>query len=909
MRASDARFRSRSVKAAALALLAALTLTATAAPPQDTHRARLDAVFAQMRAREYDAALAKLQPLIADIAATQDRALLAEALRQQGVALFSRARYPEAWASYERTIEAARAAGDERLEARAIWHMAQVRKNQGRYPEALKLNADARVRFSSIGDASYEMRAWMLEGALLDLTGEHRPALASYRRALAMQNENEQNYGLIHSEMAISHKRLGEYEQARTLILRALEINRRIGFRNGEANALHQLAVLTAELGDYDRALALSEDSLAMVRELRDRRGEVYVLGTLGALRWQREDAARATAAFERQLELARELGISQPQVTALEGLGTIALAAGDYPAARKRFDQALTIERASEGGDEGALLVALAGVELRDSGAPSAQRLASRALDLGRADQDPEIEWQARLVLGRAARASRDPNAALDHLRAGVDVVNSVRGSVLTDTGKVGYLDVRQDLFHELAGTLMQASRAMEALEAAESARGRAFSDLLASKARKSDAAERPLFAQLRETEALLRAQAASRPADPVLQAELTQTRAATLAKLDAQLTALREERRELASLVVAEPVSAAEIRATAARLRATIVEYLVTQERLYIWVVQPSGKLFATDVPVDRARLRETVGDLHRQLNGLDAAALRDPAPVRALLRQLHRWTVDPVAAHLPRASDAHVVVVPHDVLLLVPFAALEDAGGHPLVARHTLLAAPSIATLRYTANKKRGTTRLQGAKLLALADPVSPSDAAMAPLPGARAEVRGISRHFAPQRRLTLEGAEATEANAKQLSMDKTILHFAVHGLVRDDRPWDSALLLSPGAGEDGWLRVSELFDLELAADLVVLSGCSTGSGKLSGDGILGLGRAFIYAGTPSVLVSQWDVSDVSTAYLMERFYAELAAGDSKAHALRAAQIATRKRYAHPALWAAFVLVGEP
>ena len=159
---------------------------------------------------------------------------------------------------------------------------------------------------------------------------------------------------------------------------------------------------------------------------------------------------------------------------------------------------------------------------------------------------------------------------------------MNSVRGSVQTDTGKVGYLDIRQDLFHELAGALMQESRAMEALEAAEAARGRAFSDLLASKARQTDAVAHPLLAQMRETEAMLRAQADSRADDPLQQAELTRTRAAMLAKLDAQLTALRGELRELASLVVAEPVSAAEIRATAARLRATIVEYLVTQDRL---------------------------------------------------------------------------------------------------------------------------------------------------------------------------------------------------------------------------------------------------------------------------------------------------------------------------------------
>jgi CHAT domain-containing protein len=134
-------------------------------------------------------------------------------------------------------------------------------------------------------------------------------------------------------------------------------------------------------------------------------------------------------------------------------------------------------------------------------------------------------------------------------------------------------------------------------------------------------------------------------------------------------------------------------------------------------------------------------------------------------------------------------------------------------------------------------------------------------------------------------------------------------ASHRRPSGEAPWESALILSAGEGEDGWLKASEAFALDLRADLVVLSGCSTGLGSMSGDGILGLARAFLYAGTPSVVVSQWDVSDVATAFLMDRFYAELALGRGKAHALRAAQLQTWKRYPHPALWAAFSLVGEP
>jgi CHAT domain-containing protein len=179
----------------------------------------------------------------------------------------------------------------------------------------------------------------------------------------------------------------------------------------------------------------------------------------------------------------------------------------------------------------------------------------------------------------------------------------------------------------------------------------------------------------------------------------------------------------------------------------------------------------------------------------------------------------------------------------------------------------------------------------------------------LPGARAETAAAARRYAEDRRLVLVGAAANEASFKRLASAQTVLHFAVHGLVRDDRPWESALILAPGEGQDGWLKLPEIFGLDLRADLVVLSGCSTGAGKLSGDGIVGLSRAVIYAGAPSVIVSQWDVSDRSTAYLMDRFYAALVSGRDKATALRSAQLATLARHPHPALWAPFVLIGEP
>jgi CHAT domain-containing protein len=442
---------------------------------------------------------------------------------------------------------------------------------------------------------------------------------------------------------------------------------------------------------------------------------------------------------------------------------------------------------------------------------------------------------------------------------------------------------------------------RHQEALEAAEAARSRAFVDLLAERRIAAAPADASALAGIREEETRLRTQSRLRPEGDAGRAELMRTRSNTMTAIGERLDAIRSARPELASLVVADPPSFAQMSQIGRRLGATVVEYFVTEKRLFVFVIDARGQVTSRTVDVTRSQLRQSIGDVHRMLNELDAEGLRDQRALQTGLAGLHRLLVAPIADRLPRDPLALVYLIPHDALLRVPFAALLDDRGRPVLRRHTLAFAPSLDVLRYTADKKA-----EGApRLLALADPATGADA----LPGARGEVRQLSRHFPATRRTVLLGADASEANGKRLAPGQSILHFAVHGLIDDGRPLDSALLLAEGGGEDGTLRVSEAFGLRLNADLVVLSGCSTGLGKVTGDGILGLARAFLYAGTPSVVVSQWDVSDKATAFLMDRFYAGLQAGRGKARSLRQAQIATSARFPHPALWAAFSLVGEP
>jgi CHAT domain-containing protein len=190
----------------------------------------------------------------------------------------------------------------------------------------------------------------------------------------------------------------------------------------------------------------------------------------------------------------------------------------------------------------------------------------------------------------------------------------------------------------------------------------------------------------------------------------------------------------------------------------------------------------------------------------------------------------------------------------------------------------------------------------------------------LPYTRAEVNEIAALFPPAERRVFLGAAAHEANVKAESLrDYRYVHFAAHALIDEERPARSGIVLSTQTGateskEDGALQMSEVMRLKLNADLVTLSACRTGLGQLlKGEGMIGLTRAFLYAGSESVVVSLWNVNDIATASLMKVFYKNLKQGLAKDEALRQAKLklirGRQQAWRHPYYWSAFVVVGDP
>jgi CHAT domain-containing protein len=224
-------------------------------------------------------------------------------------------------------------------------------------------------------------------------------------------------------------------------------------------------------------------------------------------------------------------------------------------------------------------------------------------------------------------------------------------------------------------------------------------------------------------------------------------------------------------------------------------------------------------------------------------------------AASQQLYNWLITPIAALLPADTSEVVTIVPHRELFLVPFPALMDSNQKYLIEKHSLATVPAAGVLQFTGQKRGIVVSPDKPQLLSVGDPLYPANSGLQPLRGARAEAGAIAELFPDDRKNFLQDREAAESEIKRKAPAFTILHFATHGLLNERQPMLSALALAADSLDDGFLTCAEIFALpQLHADLIVLSACQTGRGEITGDGILGLSRAFLYAGTPALIATQ-------------------------------------------------------
>jgi CHAT domain-containing protein len=444
--------------------------------------------------------------------------------------------------------------------------------------------------------------------------------------------------------------------------------------------------------------------------------------------------------------------------------------------------------------------------------------------------------------------------------LREAVNYLEDMRSSLKVGDLRQTFLEGKVSVYHDLVSALMTLGEDSDAFHYAERGKARAFLDILGTKVALADD-ERGL------REKLAALQFMGEDGETEVSGEQVET---TKRAYNDFLAELRQENAEQASLITVDPLSLKEVQKLLDP-KQILLEYFVADDKTLLWVVGKDS-FYGLTIAMPRKDLIGKVNSLRKLIS--EIAPFRE---YQKIAGELYELLIQPA---LPHIRGNELIIVPHDVLHYVPFQALYSSQGRYLIEDAPVSYLSSASLLKFTTAKRRA----KGEKVLAFGNPDLGDP--QKDLQFAEVEAQEISKLY-PQSTVLLR-KEATEDKSKALSLRYDILHFAAHAELKEVDPLSSAILLAMDGKEDGRLEVKEIFGMDLKASLVVLSACETGLGRLSsGDELVGLTRAFIYAGTPSVIASLWKVEDESTAALMASFYKHLKIM-AKVDALRQAQL---------------------
>jgi CHAT domain-containing protein/predicted negative regulator of RcsB-dependent stress response len=834
--------------------------------------------------KQYPKALESYQQALAFLKQINDKDMEAKTLRKIGELYEELKQYPEALESYQQALAISQEISDKRLEAEIpeiLNKMGKIYNKQAQYAKALSSYQQALVITNEIKDKGLEATALHNIGEVYDNQAQYPKALEFYQQALAIRKElgYKSRAGATLNSIGGIYVKLGQYAKALESYRQALAFFKENNDRAGELVARGYIALAYQKLGQNSQYSDLAQEISAFSKDgdnatqMEFYQQALAIAGKVGVRLEEGliyNDLPKKVESYQQDLASARKAGNKKDEARKLINLGVVYNSQGQYPKALEFYQQALPIYKEIGDKEEQGNTLNYIGVSYSNQGQYSqALEFFQQALAIRKAIGDKPGEGQTLSNIGFCYNALEKYANAEKTLFDAIQVLESLRSSGLTDDQKVSIFETQADTYRFLQAALVAQNKTSAALEIAERGRARAFVELLASK----------LFGE--------------------------QPNTATI-----QLPNLEE------------------IKQVAQQQNATLVQYsIIPQQSLYIWVISPNGKVMFR--LVDLKSLAATAGEqslrklvtetlealgIGEDRNGIFEVTVttRAATPQRQTksLKQLHQLLIQPIADLLPSDPEEHVIFIPHKDLFRVPFTALIDSDGKYLVEKHTILTAPSIQVLELTHLQRQNVSRSgQGALVVGNPSPMPPG---FQPLKGAEKEALEVAQLLKTK---PLIGSQATEPAVLEQLPNARIIHLATHGTFNEQQPFLGGVALAQTGKDiqnDGLLTAEEIFNLksQLSAELLVLSACNTGRGRITGDGVIGLSRSFIAAGIPSVLVSLWSVPDAPTAELMTQFYTNLYQKKlDKAQALRMAMLKMMEQHRdNPRAWAAFTLIGE-
>jgi len=804
--------------------------------------------------------LAQLQVEQAD----QDYESLAYGSLKEGFQFYQNQQFSSALNSFKKALSLYKKARNWRGQAQALGALGAVFLVIDDYPGAIDASKQQLAIAQQYNAPDLLAQAWGNLGIAYSELGNYSASISAHQKALKemQRQDNHIGEGQVLGNLANTYMALGEYELVEVTYQKSLNIAKAYQDRDGELAALVNMGVLYANrFADYEKAIEYYELALKIADIEKKKIEKTSILINLGSAYHARAngDLARLDQAiqyYKRGLDIATSIPNLKLQAEILGSLGIIYEDLGNYQQATDYQRQSLEIAR-----------------ETKHSNltAQALNNLAHISLTIGRQKRD-------RSKLKEAENLLRQSLQIKDEVRKG-----------LQDVQSISMFDTQVHSYNLLQQVLVELEETEKALEASEWGRTRTFINLLSR-----------------------RIHARNEGVDQV------------------------------------SPPTINQIRQIASQQKATLVEYSFIPDdqfkfrgklqgpsaSLFIWVVKPTGEIAFRSVNLKSKKiaLPELVSDSREAIGARGRAGLipafspkltaQQEERQKKKLKQLHELLIAPISDLLPGNSSDRVIFIPQNELFLVPFPALQNTSGKSLIEKHTILTAPSIQLLELTWKQRQqqiNQTKDQKIRVnLVVGNPIMPEvrlpgkdePVQLANLPGAAQEAENIAKILETR---AIIGAEATEVAVTQQLPDARLAHFATHGLLDDFKGMGipGAIVLAPDNSQqksDGLLTADEILDMKLNAELVVLSACDTGRGRITGDGVVGLSRSLITAGVPSIIVSLWKVPDNATALLMTEFYKNRQRNHDKAQALRQAMLTTKQKHPDPLAWSAFTLIGE-
>lgn len=810
---------------------------------------------------------------------------------------------------------------------------ADLHRMLGNTDEAVKFYSKAIELDRKMGNPT---RAGMNLGSLglvsMD-TGEYKKALEYFRETEAVSSRMGNTRAMLAARIntANAYVGLGDYSKAMMSFDSVLAAAQEIDNKDLESSANGNMGIINFRLGNYSKALSFFVKSLKLSEETGDLTAEGNALKNIGSVYFSIQDYQKALEYYNRAYELADRISDNKAKVVCWMNLAAIFTNTGKYENAISLNEKVIAAYK--EKGVLSDLNLALLNLgvtckkkALRDNNKDDlkkAQAYLEEALIISGKTGDLNIRAQIYGNLGLLFNNLGETQKAVESLKNAIVIIEGFRGDIKNEELQAS-LSGKYSIFYDmLIDLLMKEGKSSEALEYAERGKARSFLDSLGNRqiVPRDENTKKLVDTQLRLL-SLLRSQSKSlselSEKDAVdIRIKIRETRKA----LNEISEKIRRTGPEYASLISVVPSSLKDIQSSLSPDE-VLVEYYLGPFRAYAWVVSADG-IFSVTISESGEEINKMITSL-RELLKTEAGKSggpSDPDKSKAALSKAYSVLFKPLEEKLK--GKTHLVIVPHENLHYLPFAALVDGDGKYLVEKYSCLMEPSSSSmvfLRRRAAKPTGSMlgfALGNINLL----PDKPGDGKTSqaevipdefrdgflPLPGTREELAEIEKAMKENRTKTdvyIEDRFTTDAVAKNVN-NAGIIHFATHGFLSGaDRGQFSGLVTS-----DGFIYVMDIYNWRLNSDLVVLSACETGLGKLAGgDEVVGLSRAFIQAGADNLLSTLWSVQDKAARDLMTDFYKNMLSGQSKTEALRNAQLTLLKENPDPRLWAPFVLSGK-